>query len=145
MGPGAVGLAARAGDGLITIMPEADLVSRFREAGGAGKPTFAKITVCWSEDEQKARETARRYFGVAGLGRLNTELRTPEDFEFALEAMSDEAAIGGIATDPDPDAHVSALRDVADAGFSHVYIHQVGPDQEGFFAFYGREVMPKLG
>lgn len=144
MGPEAIRLAARHGDGLITVVPEADLVSGFRDAGGAGKPTFAQLTVCWSEDEAEARETARRYFGVAGLGRLITELRTPEDFELALATMTEEAAIGGIVTDPSPDAHVRAIRDIADAGFSHVYVHQVGPDQDGFFDFYTREVMPSL-
>ncbi|MCA1691669.1 MAG: TIGR03557 family F420-dependent LLM class oxidoreductase [Actinobacteria bacterium] len=29
-----------------------------------------------------------------------------------------------------------------EAGYDHVYVHQVGPDQEGFFRFYEREVMP---
>jgi len=27
---------------------------------------------------------------------------------------------------------------------SNVYVHQVGPDQEGFFQFYERSVLPKL-
>jgi coenzyme F420-dependent glucose-6-phosphate dehydrogenase len=26
-----------------------------------------------------------------------------------------------------------------------VYVHQVGPDQEGFFDFYEREVLPNVG
>jgi len=26
-----------------------------------------------------------------------------------------------------------------------VYVHQIGPDQEGFFRFYEREVLPKVG
>ncbi len=29
-------------------------------------------------------------------------------------------------------------------GKQHVYIHQVGPDQEGFFHFYQREVLPRF-
>jgi len=33
----------------------------------------------------------------------------------------------------------------AEAGFDHVCIHQVGPDQEGFLRFYAREVLPQLG
>ena len=32
----------------------------------------------------------------------------------------------------------------ADAGFDHVYGHQVGPDQEGFFDFYSSDVLPRL-
>ena len=30
---------------------------------------------------------------------------------------------------------------LADAGYDHVYIHQVGPDQEGFLDFYSREIL----
>jgi hypothetical protein len=28
------------------------------------------------------------------------------------------------------------------AGFDHVYVHQVGPDQAGFMRFYQREILP---
>jgi hypothetical protein len=31
-----------------------------------------------------------------------------------------------------------------EAGFDHVYVHQVGPDQKGFFDFYAREVLPTV-
>jgi len=31
------------------------------------------------------------------------------------------------------------------AGFDHVYVHQVGPDQEGFMRFYEREILPHSG
>jgi alkanesulfonate monooxygenase SsuD/methylene tetrahydromethanopterin reductase-like flavin-dependent oxidoreductase (luciferase family) len=40
--------------------------------------------------------------------------------------------------------HIAAVREFADAGYDRVYIHQIGPDQEGFFQFYECEVMPKL-
>jgi hypothetical protein len=31
-----------------------------------------------------------------------------------------------------------------DAGYDHVYLHQIGPDQEGFLRFAERELMPAL-
>ena len=31
-----------------------------------------------------------------------------------------------------------------DAGYDHIYVHQVGPDQEGFFHFYEQAVLPQL-
>ena len=46
---------------------------------------------------------------------------------------------------PDPERHLDSIRQYVDAGYDHVYVHQIGPDQEGFFRFYEREVMPKLG
>ena len=41
---------------------------------------------------------------------------------------------------PDPERHVSAIRKSAEAGFDHLWVHQVGPDQEGFFNLYRQEV-----
>jgi hypothetical protein len=40
--------------------------------------------------------------------------------------------------------HVAAITQAAEAGYTHVWVHQIGPDQAGFFAFYASEVLPKL-
>ena len=45
----------------------------------------------------------------------------------------------------DPEKHLEALRKYADAGYDHVWVHQIGPEQEGFFRFYEQEIIPKLG
>ena len=31
-----------------------------------------------------------------------------------------------------------------DAGFDHVYVHQIGPEQQGFIDFYASEVLPRV-
>ncbi|HET7093428.1 MAG TPA: hypothetical protein VFI22_08120, partial [Thermomicrobiales bacterium] len=49
-----------------------------------------------------------------------------------------------IVCGPDPQKHLAEIEKYADAGYSHIYVHQVGPDQEGFFRFYEREILPKL-
>ncbi|HLY37454.1 MAG TPA: hypothetical protein VKU61_05420 [Candidatus Binatia bacterium] len=36
------------------------------------------------------------------------------------------------------------IRETERAGHTHVCVHQVGPDQEGFFDFYEREVLPRF-
>jgi G6PDH family F420-dependent oxidoreductase len=144
MGPQAIALAGRISDGLITVSPEAETVRRFREAGGDGKPTFAKITVCWAPSEEEARKIAREWFPLMGVGTPMVDLRMPSDFAQITDAFADDVAIGGIVLGPDPEAHVSAIREAGDAGFDHVYIHQVGPDQDGFFDFYEAEVLGRL-
>ena len=45
---------------------------------------------------------------------------------------------------PDPQRHIELIKQYIDAGFDHVYIHQVGPDQEGFINFYQREILPQF-
>ena len=45
---------------------------------------------------------------------------------------------------PDVDRHVQAIEKFADAGYGHICVHQVGPDQQGFLDFYARNVLPRL-
>jgi hypothetical protein len=45
---------------------------------------------------------------------------------------------------PGASEHAEAVRAYTSAGFDEVYIQQVGPDQEGFFEFYARDVLPRL-
>ena len=45
---------------------------------------------------------------------------------------------------PDPERHLAGINEFISAGYDHVYVHQVGSDQEGFFRFYEQEVLPKL-
>ena len=57
-------------------------------------------------------------------------------------AMVDEGSIAeAIVCGPHAHAHVSGIREFVEAGFDHVYVHQVGPDQNGFIDFYEREVL----
>jgi hypothetical protein len=46
-----------------------------------------------------------------------------------------------IVCGPDADKHRKGLEEFVRAGFDHVYVHQVGPDQEGFMRFYEREIL----
>ena len=49
-----------------------------------------------------------------------------------------------IVCGPDPEPHVEMVRRYEDAGYDHVVIHQVGPDQEGGLRFLAEHVMPEL-
>ena len=49
-----------------------------------------------------------------------------------------------IACGPDIERHVEAIQEYVDAGFDHVYVHQVGPDQAGFIEAYAQDVLPRF-
>jgi coenzyme F420-dependent glucose-6-phosphate dehydrogenase len=139
-------LAGRIGDGLIATEPEDTLVKRFTAAGGKGKPRYAELAVCWAKDDKAARRTAHKRWPNAALSwALTTELPIPAHFESAVEMATEDAVAESIVCGPDADRHVEKVREYAEAGFDHVCIHQVGPDQEGFLRFYAREVLPQLG
>jgi coenzyme F420-dependent glucose-6-phosphate dehydrogenase len=140
--PDAAELAARIGDGLVSTAPQAELVEAFLDAGGRG-PRYGQLTVCWAESEEEARKTALEMWPNAGLkGPLSQELPLPSHFEEASQMVDEDAIAEEVVCGPDPDEHLEGIRKFVDAGFDHVYVHQVGADQEGFLAFYEREVLP---
>ena len=144
-GPQAAELAGRIGDGLVSTMPDTDLLETFRSAGGAGKPTQAGTKVCWAPDEATGRNTAHRIWGNERLpGQLAQELPLPRHFEQASTLVTEDMIGGSVACGPDPERHLAALQPYLDAGYDEVYIAQFGPQQEEFFAFYAEHVLPKV-
>ncbi|QGG95722.1 TIGR03557 family F420-dependent LLM class oxidoreductase [Actinomarinicola tropica] len=143
-GPKAAELAGRIGDGLVTTSPDAEAVEGFRSAGGSG-PAIAAAKACWAEDEAAARATVHRLWPNSGLpGELAQELPMPAHFEQASQLVTEDQAADGKPCGPDPEVHVASLRAFAEAGYDEVYIHQIGPEQEGFMRFYRDEVLPRL-
>ena len=143
-GPSAASAAAEIGDGLITTAPDAGLVDTFSDAGGDG-PTYGQMTACWAETADEAREIAYEWWPNGAIGgELGQLLPTPAHFEQAAELVEPEDLAETIPTGPDPDEHVETIETYADAGYDHVYVHQIGPDQEGFFEFYEEEVLPRF-
>jgi coenzyme F420-dependent glucose-6-phosphate dehydrogenase len=142
--PNAAELAGREGDGLITTAPDEEVVSSYREAGGSG-PIYGKVTLCWAESEQEAQETAYRWFANTGApGELNTELALPRHYEQVAELLGPSDMADLLPCGPDPDKVVEQVREYEQAGLDHLYFHQVGPDQEGFFRFWRDELQPRL-
>jgi hypothetical protein len=102
--------------------------------------------VCWNQDEGAARKLALEQWPNAAIpGELSQELPLPRHFEQAAENVTEEDVAEAIVCGPNPERHLHAIREYADAGYDHVYIHQVGPDQEGCIRFYEHEVLPKIG
>ena len=137
-------LAAQVGDGIIATEANPDLLAAFDAAGGSG-PRYAQATVCWAKTEAAARATALQWWPNAGLrGTLSQELPLPSHFEQAAEMVAEEDVENVVACGPDPAVHLAKIQEYVDAGFDHVYVHQVGPDQRGFMEFYERSVLPEL-
>jgi len=143
-GTEAAALAGRLGDGLIGTSPDTEVVDAFDEAGGEGQPRYAQVTVCWAEREEDARRTALEWWPNAALrGPLGQELALPSYFEEASAMVTEEDIATAIVCGPDPEAHAKGIDAYVDAGFTHVYVHQVGPDQDGFLRFYASEILPR--
>jgi len=147
-GPEAATLAGRIGDGFCGTAPDEDLIARF-EAAGDGDPgtraRYGQITVCWAESEEQARRTSMEWWPNAGLpGELGQVLPQPAHFEQAAQLVTEAQLAESIACGPDPDVHLDFIRRFVEAGYDHVFLHQVGPDQDGFIRFCERELLPAV-
>jgi len=143
-GERAASLAARAGDGLIGVAPDSEFVGAYRDAGGTG-PRYGQLHVCWAETEEQARKTAREVWpNVAIPGELSQELPLPRHFEQAASTITEDMVSELVPCGPDPEVHLAQLQKFVDAGYDHVFVHQIGDDQEQAVEFYRREIMPRL-
>jgi G6PDH family F420-dependent oxidoreductase len=144
-GPRATRLAGRIGDGLVSLAPARETIELFQSCGGAGKPTIGQVEVCFAGDEAQARRTAHEWWPNTALGgELPQVLPMPAHFEQAVATVGEDDVAAKVTCGPDPERHVRAVQEFVDAGYDHVYVHQVGPEQERFLDFYAREVLPRL-
>jgi coenzyme F420-dependent glucose-6-phosphate dehydrogenase len=143
--PKAAQLAGRLGDALIATAPDEDLRGEFERAGGKGKPCYGQLHVCYAESEERARRTAHEVWPNAVMGgALGQELAITSHYEAVAELVGEDDVAESVVCGPDPDRHLEAIREFEQAGFTHVFVHQVGQDQEGFLRFYEESILPRL-
>ncbi|ELZ10024.1 TIGR03557 family F420-dependent LLM class oxidoreductase [Natrialba aegyptia] len=142
-GPQTARWAAEHGDGLWCSGPKGAVVDEYEDAGGDG-PAYSQLHICYADSEDEAIDTVHEYWPNGSLpGELGQELPTPAHFEQATEMVDrDDIAESGTTTDPDPQAHIDSIETAVDAGYDHVYVHQIGPEQERAIEFYEEEVLP---
>lgn len=138
-------LAGEVGEGLVSTSPSAEVINAFDTAGGSGKPRFLQQQVCWAKTEEVGIETVfTRWPNGAISGQLGQELPLPSHFEQAASLVRREDIAESTVCGPDPQRYIDLIQQGIDAGFDHIYLHQVGDDQEGFFTFAEKEILPKF-
>jgi G6PDH family F420-dependent oxidoreductase len=143
--PLAAELAGRLGDAFVNTAPDAEVIEAFESAGGKGKAKYGQITGCWAVSEDEGAKLACEVWPNAALsGDLTYELPLPLHFEQATEDVTPDDLAEAIPCGPDPDRWVEEIRTYVDAGYTHIYFHQIGADQEGFLRFWREELEPKL-
>ena len=95
---------------------------------------------------ESARTIAYEWWPTSALADpLTQELALPSHFESVAKMVSELDVESTIICGPDPRRHIDAIRKCIEAGFDHVYVHQIGKEQEGFFKFYESEILPEFG
>ena len=145
MKPDAAELAGRIGDALVNVAPKEQIIDKFEEAGGEGKPKYGQITVCYAKSRDEAKQTAFDVWpNVLVEGPASQELPLPSDFEALVEGHEPNDLEGTLTLGPDVDEYVDQVKEYEQAGYTHVYFHQVGRDQNTFLEFARNELLPKL-
>jgi hypothetical protein len=144
-GPESAELAAEISDGLISTTSGDEVVKAFQKAGGAEKPRYGMVKVCWAYSQEEARETVKRWWPTSAVsGPLHSDLPTPKHFADVVEAMGEPKIPEDTILGPNPSPYLKAIQKLQENGYNHIYLHQIGPDQEGFFKFFKNELMPLL-
>ncbi|MEA2483617.1 MAG: coenzyme F420-dependent glucose-6-phosphate dehydrogenase, partial [Thermoleophilaceae bacterium] len=133
------------GDGFIGVAPEAENIEIFDREGGSGKPRVGQVHVCFAETRDAGIKTAHELWAnVAMEGELSQELPMPGHYAQTAGMVEPEDVDEVVACGPDADRHLEMIKRFEDAGYTHISVHQIGPDQEGFLDFYKREILPQF-
>lgn len=146
--PATAGWAAQWADGLITInQPLAalrEVVSAYRDAGGTG-PLAIQVHLSWAPTAEEAAAIARdQWRSNTFAAPLSLDLPTPEHFDIASAEVSDDTIAQAVVLAADPGELVARLRQYVELGFTEVYLHHVGQDQEPWLETAATTVLPAL-
>jgi G6PDH family F420-dependent oxidoreductase len=144
-GESSVKLAADKAEGIMATEPKKSLTDGFRQQSKKSGPCYSEVALAWGPSEAEALKMAKERFSFSALAwDVNSELPTVEGFEAATKFIKAEDLAETISAGPDPERHIQAIRKHIDAGFDHICLVGIGPDQEGFCRFFKDELAPRL-
>jgi G6PDH family F420-dependent oxidoreductase len=145
-GPKAIEVAGRIGDGYVSVMPDGEMVDRFRKAGGGTKVAQGGFKAAFADTAEEGARIAYEKWPNAGVpGELSQVLPSPKHFEQASQLVTEEMVAEAFICGNDPGKHLETIRKYADAGFDEIYVANTGPHYQGLFDLYAREILPKIG
>ncbi len=144
-GPKAASMAARTGDGFMTVGPEGELLEQYKAEGGKGTSHTA-LKVCVGKEKEHCIDEAFRLWPNEGLpGELPQILPTVRHFEQANTLVTREMIADSTPTGPDAQPIIEAIQEHVDAGFDEVYVGQIGEEWDVFYEMMSTQVLPHFG
>lgn len=141
-------------DGIITVGAADEkikmLMGRFEKgARDAGKdparmPRLIQLHVSWAASDEDAVAQAVREWPNGGMNFPKQDIRRPEDFASMAKLVRPENFVGRVFMSADLEQHQAHIQHFIDLGFTEVYVHNVGRNQEAFIQAYGEQVIPQL-
>ncbi len=140
-GPASIALASdKKADGIMATEPKKELTASFKKHA-----RYSEAALAYAPSEEKAKAMAKERFAFSALGwHVNTELPTPAAFEAAVKYVRTEDLTETIGMGPNVERHVAAVKPYIDAGFDHIALVGIGPDQAAFIDFFKKKLGPAL-
>jgi coenzyme F420-dependent glucose-6-phosphate dehydrogenase len=141
-------------DGIITVGAADEkigmLMGRFEKgARDAGKdpsamPRLIQLHISWADTMEAATENAVKEWPNGGMNFPKGDIRNPEDFEAMSKLVRPENYKNRVMISTDLDEHAAHIQRYVDLGFTEIYLHNVGRNQEAFIETFGAQVFPKV-
>lgn len=142
-GPKSAAMAGEIGDGFWATSPEKELVDVFENSGGRGKPKYGMTKVVVHQDVEEAKKIAYKYWPFSAIsGQASQELRVPRHFAELGQSVTPEMLASSTVLGTDTGKHIDQIQQFIDAGYTHLVMGQMGPEQEAFLRMYETEVIP---
>jgi hypothetical protein len=101
--------------------------------------------MCCARREEDARKTSHKYFRWSVTGwPVQAELPDTKGFDAASKHVAPEAVAEQITCGPSAERHLQAVKKYIDAGFDHIVLTQIGPEQDYFLDMFEKELAPAL-
>jgi G6PDH family F420-dependent oxidoreductase len=137
-------LAAEIGDGIMAVEPKRELVDQWRAAGGGPGPCYGELSLGYAKSEKAGLALVHEYMRFGALGwSVLSELPGVGAFEDATRFVKPDD-LRDVPHGPDVETYVEAVRKFVTAGFDHVVLLAVGPEQESFIRFFEQELRDEL-
>lgn len=138
-------LAGELGVGIMAVEAEPGLIKDWRSAGGGQGARYLELSFAYARSEEQGLELAHEYSRFGALGwEVLAELPGVKGFEGATKYIKPEDLKDSIPHGPDPEPYLEEVKKALDAGFDHLVLMGVGPDQEGFIRFFEQTLAPEL-
>lgn len=138
-------LAGELGTGIMAVEADASLIKGWQSAGGGEGARYIELSFAYARSEKAGLELAHKYSRFGALGwEVLAELPGVVGFEGATKFVRPEDLKDSIPHGPDAEPYIAEVRKALDAGFDHVVLTGVGPDQAGFIQFFEQILAPEL-
>ena len=95
-------------------------------------------------DRQRGLEDTREWAALALPGEAKLGVEDPREMERLAATLTAEKAASRWIVSTDAEEHVARVEEYVAMGFTHLFFHFPGQDQERAMRRYAKEIVPRL-